>query len=280
MDSYSSEISFSGKNITIWGQGKVLDASGGGRFFNGAGAGSFLELHDVVLRNGQSNDGNGGAIYIWEGALVIHDSTIDTNTVADYGLVCAGGTNAGQTCIHSLQCPGSYCGSGNGGAIYIEDGTLVVHDSTFDTNTAGADGGAIYVNSGAIVEIHDSTFQGNTGASNHGAGGAIVVRQGTLEIYDSTFKSNQAHVSYGGAVYANSADVKIYTSTFESNTAGKFGGAMSAEAGANMKIYDSTFRSNTAARVSGGVMVSRIFLIFLPCPGGGHATFSTVEPSP
>jgi hypothetical protein len=52
MGSYTSEISFSGKAITIWGQGKVLDASGGGRFFNGVGSGSFLELHDAVLQNG------------------------------------------------------------------------------------------------------------------------------------------------------------------------------------------------------------------------------------
>jgi hypothetical protein len=53
MGSYSGETSFSGKNITIWGQGKVLDASGGGRFFNGDGAGSLLELHDAILQNGQ-----------------------------------------------------------------------------------------------------------------------------------------------------------------------------------------------------------------------------------
>jgi hypothetical protein len=56
MGSYSGEIEFSGKAITIWGQGysTVLDASGGGRFFNGGGAGSFLELHDAVLQNGDA----------------------------------------------------------------------------------------------------------------------------------------------------------------------------------------------------------------------------------
>jgi hypothetical protein len=53
--SYTSEISFSSKNITLWGQGKVLDALGNGRFFKGEGAGSFLELHDAILLNGQSD---------------------------------------------------------------------------------------------------------------------------------------------------------------------------------------------------------------------------------
>jgi hypothetical protein len=50
-------ITFSGKAITLWGQEKVLDAAGWGRFFSGDdnnGAGSYLELHDVVLQNGQS----------------------------------------------------------------------------------------------------------------------------------------------------------------------------------------------------------------------------------
>jgi hypothetical protein len=54
MGSYTSEIDFSGKAITIWGRGKVLDASGGGRFFSAASytGDAFLELHDAVLQNG------------------------------------------------------------------------------------------------------------------------------------------------------------------------------------------------------------------------------------
>jgi hypothetical protein len=56
MGSYTTEISFSGKTITLWGQGKILDAGGSGRFFNGEGAGSFLELHDVFLQNGYADD--------------------------------------------------------------------------------------------------------------------------------------------------------------------------------------------------------------------------------
>jgi hypothetical protein len=59
MGSYTSEINFSGKAITIWGQGKVLDALGVGRFFRGGGAGSFLELHHAVLQNGNADDVSG-----------------------------------------------------------------------------------------------------------------------------------------------------------------------------------------------------------------------------
>jgi hypothetical protein len=57
MGLYTSEISFSGKTITIWGKGKVLDASEGGRLFNGNGAVALLELHDAILQNGQPEGG-------------------------------------------------------------------------------------------------------------------------------------------------------------------------------------------------------------------------------
>jgi hypothetical protein len=59
MGSYSGEIDLNGKAITIWGQGKVLDAAGGGQFFRSDGAGSFLELHDVVLQNGHADTVSG-----------------------------------------------------------------------------------------------------------------------------------------------------------------------------------------------------------------------------
>jgi hypothetical protein len=59
MGSYSGEIDFSSKIITIWGQGKVLDASGGGRVFISEGAGSFLELHDANLQNGDAANVSG-----------------------------------------------------------------------------------------------------------------------------------------------------------------------------------------------------------------------------
>jgi hypothetical protein len=56
MGSYTGEIDFSNKYITIWGQGgTLLDAAGGGRFFSGSGAGSWLVLHGVVLQNGAAD---------------------------------------------------------------------------------------------------------------------------------------------------------------------------------------------------------------------------------
>jgi hypothetical protein len=65
MGSYSSEMAFSGKVITIWGQEKVLSkGTFVGRFFSGQSAGSFLELHDVVLQNGQTASVSGRVLVV------------------------------------------------------------------------------------------------------------------------------------------------------------------------------------------------------------------------
>jgi hypothetical protein len=55
MGSYTSEISFSGRMVTLWGQGKVLDASGIGQFFKGTYGDSLLEVHDAVLQSGSAD---------------------------------------------------------------------------------------------------------------------------------------------------------------------------------------------------------------------------------
>ena len=83
---------------------------------------------------------------------------------------------------------------GEGGALYMRDGYLVVVDSIF-TNNAGAPlgpdtgGGAIYVlGSKGGVWISGSTFTNNQ-ASNAGAVGGLFAE---LNIYNSLFKDNKA----------------------------------------------------------------------------------------
>jgi hypothetical protein len=178
-----SQIDFSGKKLVIIGNNKVLDAGEAGRFFYGSGIGSSLEVRNVVMRKGkESAEGKyGGAIYISDGTLVIHDSTFDTNfamaKAARGGAIYAYGADVKiyTSIFESNSATTTFGGTiyerlfysiyGFGGAIYVEEGTLVIHDSTFDTNAAYASGygygGAIAALSGANVEIHDTIFQSN-----------------------------------------------------------------------------------------------------------------------
>jgi hypothetical protein len=54
---YPGEIDFSGKTCVVIGQGQILDAKGAGRFFIGKRAGSSLEVHGLILKNGNAVSG-------------------------------------------------------------------------------------------------------------------------------------------------------------------------------------------------------------------------------
>jgi predicted outer membrane repeat protein len=303
MGSYSGEIEFSGKAITIWGQGKVLDASGLGRLFKGEhltpmkhGLGhrlsntngeSFLELHDAVLQNSKgaptscrSNPmqacasnaectGEDYYYYYYGSTSPKPDECVRVDGSLPYTFM-----NAGQF---------NYRGEwGQGGAIFIDGGTLVIHFSTFDTNDA-IWGGAIYALH-ASVEIYYSTFKSNTAkaagekvksVSSFHHGGAIFAAYANAEIHDSTFKSNAAGED-GGAIYAGEVAqdniyctmqwcaksvgrrgygvFEIHDTIFQSNTAGRKGGGICLVAGDprhHAEIHDTIFQSNTAAAPSG-----------------------------
>ena len=63
MGSYTNEINFGGKQLVIWGNNATLDAAQKGQFFSSdsgddhATTITSLELHDLVLQNGNANFG-------------------------------------------------------------------------------------------------------------------------------------------------------------------------------------------------------------------------------
>ncbi len=82
------------------------------------------------------------------------------------------------------------CSAGNGGAIYVENGTLNLTNSTVSANTATSIGGAILINnSGATANITSSTFSANSASSS---GGSIGVLTGTVNVRNSIFADGTA----------------------------------------------------------------------------------------
>jgi hypothetical protein len=167
---------------------------------------------------------------------------------------------------------------GEGGALYMRDGNLVIIDSIFEDNQAaplGPDtgGGAIYVlGSKHGVTIVKSTFKGNK-AANAGAVGGLFAE---LDIYDSLFTDNTAigngansndpakcsamnngqnevgSGGNGGAIYSDGASVNITLcgDRIENNSAGSgaFGGGLfftSNDFGGTLTIIDTTMTGNT-----------------------------------
>ena len=176
--------------------------------------------------------------------------------------------------------PNSECSTGytdgQGGAVYMADGSLRVIDSIFTGNQAamlGPDtgGGALYLfGSGTLSYVAHSTFQNNT-ASNAGAIGMLWVG---ASIYNSLFEGNRAvgtgannvdstecscddgngdqvgSGGNGGAIYKDGGDgvnLTLCGDLVQNNSANEFGAAAFLTAdgsAAELIIDDSVLKDN------------------------------------
>jgi hypothetical protein len=219
----------------------------------------------------------GGAVQImrWDSP----DWMKNTNTLTLQHLTLTGGKTTPTEVIPTAPAPCSQgYNDGEGGAVYMRDGNLVVIDCIFTNNKAaplGPDtgGGAIYIN-GSLngVLIVGSTFTGNQ-ASNAGAVGCLFAE---LDVYDSLFQNNQAighdannddaskcsamnngqneigSGGNGGALYSDgtSKNITLCGDAILNNAAGQnaFGGGLfftSNDFGGTLAIADTTMTGNT-----------------------------------
>jgi len=115
------------------------------------------------------------------------------------------------------------------------------------------EGGGIYTNAGTI-NITNSTLRSNYSPVD---GGAIFVYNGNLTVKNSTFSGNTSN-GWGGALYAMGGSYTVSNSTFSGNTTvagGTSAGAILGRVGGiatTMNIYNSTFSGNSS--VTGGVI--------------------------
>ena len=104
--------------------------------------------------------------------------------------------------------------TGNGGAIYNDEGTLTATNVTFTSNYA-AQGGAIYV-AGGTVYVNGGTISSNKATTSTGASGSgIYLNAGELTLNGCTISSNKSN----SAVYNNGVGVYVAGGTF--NITGK-----------------------------------------------------------
>ncbi len=160
-----------------------------------------------------------------------------------------------------------------GGGLYSKGSSgLVVKNCLFENNYASRAGGALYGENGSI-DITDSTFMGNEsefgGAISNGqpsptmtikscifdgntatrSGGAINNPDADLVVEDSIFKNNEA--PDGGAMRNEFGNISITNSLFHFNQADNNGGAIKNES-SDISITNCTFNQNEA--VAGGAM--------------------------
>jgi len=166
--------------------------------------------------------------YEFIGSIVQHDGTVGYDLITieaeDAGDVTLDG-NGDYQLLNFINTDVSITGvnfvdassGSSGAAIYVEDGSLAVADSTFAHNSAAQEGGAIFgVNSD--ISIDESTFMHNESAQ----GGAISINAGMsggdLTVTNSHFDDNTS--SYGAITIDGSSshgDIDISYSVMENN---------------------------------------------------------------
>lgn len=202
---------------------------------------------------------DGGGVITIDGGSSVRIITVATgghlilkNLSIDHGSDPSGGGgvyNNGVLEVSRCTFTGDQSHNGMGGAIYNNQGSVTVSDSTFAANTSASIvgfGGALYNTSGGTFTIEKSLFSGNSAYF----GGAAYNSGGTLTIVDSTFSGNMATETggEGGAIYSPTGTVKISNSTFVGNDAAIGGGDLyigATGAAAEVSIRNSIVASNS-----------------------------------
>ena len=237
---YLNGIKIDVGDITINGNGHIVDAKGKTRIFETNGKNIILK--NIILKNGFT-ESRGGAIFnTGHGILAINDCLLHENISKRHGGAIF---NSGGSELTITQSSLNENTANNDGGAINNNGTLTIMQSTINENTANNDGGAIDNN--GILEIIESVFNENT-ANN---GGGAINNNGDLVIRLSSFGENITKEESGGAIN-NNGNLTIIESILNENTANNGGGAINNE-WSKLTIEKSILNENTANNDGGAI---------------------------
>ena len=248
----------------------------GGAFY----VGGTLNLKNCAVHDGSAGD-TGGAIYAHDegifnledchfernsswgdgGAINAHidgDSTItrctfvNNSAVEEDGGAISMGAKGKTLYIYDSVFTGNETPEGDGGAIEVEDGTVVIAGSEFDGNSAER-GGAIFADDTLQINLVSkaTVFDGNWATEK---GGAIYNNNESVSVTGASFTANYAQED-GGAIYVKDGDTVLANDRFEGNyTREGNGGAVCLNEG-DTDIQGGNFTANNASGNGGAVYV-------------------------
>ena len=222
----------------------------------------------TTFRKNVATSNYGGGIYSAGGSIVLVDSRMEENKAAGGGAVLlAGGGTASVTDTTFAANTAT-----NGGAFFIDKNGMLTTTSgeagsdagtLFEGNSATTNGGAVYVQNGTVDLGSGTRLQGNQAVK----GGAIYVLGGKdasakLTFADAVFGKNSG--TYGGAVYSSASvggtvNVAASDVVFEGNTATSGGAVYLGGSGtSDIAFTDAVFKENQSNTGNGGAIYSGI----------------------
>jgi hypothetical protein len=106
-----------------------------------------------------------------------------------------------------LTLTGGNPGNGDGGGVYVDDGSFAMSGGTISGNTAAGTygrGGGVYVDGGSFA-MSGGTISGNSATGYNGIGGGVVVSSGSFTMSGGTISGNTTTSSNGGGVHFSSS---------------------------------------------------------------------------
>ncbi|WP_425410231.1 right-handed parallel beta-helix repeat-containing protein [Hyphococcus sp.] len=207
--------------------------------------GTELDLQDVEIDGVDFTSNNAGSA-VATGAnanlTILNSQFSDFQTSA---LSLGEGSQAQISNVHFYGNSGA-----SGGAIYGNDASVFIENSTFASNQAhSATGGAIDLYGGSL-NISNSAFEGNSADNN---GGAIRAYRAPTAIANTTFSDNSSAEGSGGAVYIYDARSEFTNTLFAGNAADVVGGAIHARGGEFLYVVNSSFYGNISGFGGGAI---------------------------
>ena len=210
-----------------------------------------------VITGGSSTNG-GGAFTVTDTARVtVTGGTVYKCTTNEHGgAVLLKGSSDATPCfemnggrIYFCQTTGASANS-HGGAIYSDQGDVLLGGGVIDSCYSEDNGGAIYMNSGTL-SAENVRFTGNHCLDY---GGAVFISGGSLRVSRCRFSSNEAKKD-GGAVYVDADDGSQFRDCiFNKNKSFGAGGAIYVNDDRTFLI-DTDVIANSAAGYGGGIYV-------------------------
>ncbi|MEW6018850.1 MAG: Ig-like domain-containing protein, partial [Pseudomonadota bacterium] len=238
---YSENINFNGKNIT------VTSASGAASTaIQGSGANSPV----VTFANAETS------------SAALDGFTIDNQAAANSATRGVSISGTATPTISDCVIKGNAMSSGTGAGVYIAgSGSATITSTTIGVsgspNTAGSYGGGVYATgTGPALTISGSTISYNT-CANGGAGIYLTSKNATTQI-SATTVSNNTSPQTGGGIFSNASPLQISGSTISSNainnTGMNGGGMYLSGAAAVATISDTAFEGNRSNAAGGGAI--------------------------
>jgi len=266
---------------TINGGGKITLSGDNARTLFNVGAGTSLDLINIVLTKGNAPNSTGGAIAAngflaldnatvrdssagFGGAVAISGSSDITNSIffgntahnggAIYAVGSAANVTISGSSFHDNSATGAADPNGNGGAIAVDENAQVnIYSSDIFSNTARL-GGAISVPGSAphgnLSVLAATKIHGNH-ASSKGNG---IFNNGTVTLDNTTISGNtptMGQIVLGGGIY-NYGTLTVTSSTIDSNTA-YVGAGLSNVFSHGATLTNVTLSSNTATAYGAGL---------------------------